>query len=157
MIRLASLADASDIAKIWNHAIRHTTITFNPVEKTVSEIVNLITLDMPCLVFTNGSKVLGFARYSQFRGGDGYRFTVEHTIMLHADAHGQGAGRALMDALCQIAKDAGKHSIYAGISGENPNAVNFHVKMGFTIAAVLPEAGYKFGRWLDLVLMQKRL
>ncbi|MFT5065868.1 MAG: phosphinothricin acetyltransferase [Yoonia sp.] len=157
MIRPANARDASDIAAIWNHAIRHTTITFNPVEKTVPEVAELMTHDAPCLVFTDGPRVLGFARYSQFRGGDGYRFSVEHTIMLHDDAHGKGAGRGLIDSLCTHAKDAGKHTMYAGVSAENQGAVDFHTKMGFTIAAVLPEVGHKFGRWLDLVLMQKRL
>ena len=116
-----------------------------------------ITPDTPCLVLTDGARVLGFARYSQFRGGDGYRFSVEHTINLHSDAHGTGAGRDLLDALSKLAKDAGKHTMYAGVCAENQGAVDFHVKVGFTIVAVLPEVGHKFGRWLDLVLMQKRL
>lgn len=84
MIRPANGRDAPDIAEIWNHAIRHTTITFNPVEKTALEVAQLMTPETPCLVFTDGPRVLGFARYSQFRGGDGYRFSVEHTIMLMA-------------------------------------------------------------------------
>ena len=62
-----------------------------------------------------------------------------------------------MDALSKLAKDAGKHTMYAGVCAENQGAVDFHAKMGFTIVAVLPEVGHKFGRWLDLVLMQKRL
>jgi len=157
MIRPATASDAAAIAAIWNHAIRHTTITFNRVEKTQAEVANLITPATPCLVFTNGNRVLGFARYSQFRGGDGYRFSVEHTINLHSDAHGCGAGRDLMDALCKLAKDAGKRTMYAGVCAENQGAIDFHAKMAFTIVAVLPEVGNKFGRWLDLVLMQKRL
>lgn len=63
----------------------------------------------------------------------------------------------MMNALCQLAKDAGKHTMYAGVCAENQGTVDFHAKMGFTIAAVLPEVGHKFGRWLDLVLMQKCL
>ena len=70
---------------------------------------------------------------------------------------GPGAGRDLLDALSKLAKDAGKHTMYAGVCAENQGAVDFHVKVGFTIVAVLPEVGHKFGRWLDLVLMQKRL
>lgn len=108
-------------------------------------------------MFVDAGQLLGFARYSQFRAGAGYKFSVEHTVMLHTDARGHGAGKLLMDGLCDLAKKAGKHTMYAGVSGENQGAVDFHAKMGFTIAAVLPEVGYKFGRWLDLVLMQKRL
>jgi phosphinothricin acetyltransferase len=157
MIRPAAASDAAAIADIWNLAIRTTTITFNPVEKTGAEVGALITPDTPCLVFVDNGLVQGFARYSQFRGGDGYRFSVEHTIMLGAAAQGKGAGRDLMLAICCVAKDAGKHMIFAGVSAENHGAVAFHRKMGFTTAAVLPQVGYKFGRWLDLVLMQKRL
>jgi len=157
MIRPATDADAGAIAAIWNDAIRNTTITFNPVEKTAREIIDMTTPQSPCLVCEADGQVVGFARYFQFRGGEGYRFTVEHTIMLHANARGHGAGRALMDGICALAKAAGKHSMFAGVSAENPAAVDFHAKMGFTTAAVLPEVGFKFGRWIDLVLMQKQL
>jgi len=100
---------------------------------------------------------LGFARYFQFRGGEGYRYSVEHTIMLADAAQGKGVGRALMAAFCDHAKMQGMHTMHAGVSAENPNAVAFHAKCGFTTLAVLPEVGFKFGRWIDLVLMQKRL
>jgi len=155
MIRSATDADAPQIAAIWNHAIRETTITFNPDEKTVAEVAQLCAKN--CLVAVERDKVLGFARYFQFRGGAGYRFTVEHTIMLHADAHGRGVGRALMDALCAAAKADGMHTMFAGCSAENPGAVTFHARAGFTTVATLPEVGFKFGRWIDLVLMQKTL
>ena len=155
MIRPATPQDAPQIAAIWNHAIRETTITFNPVEKTDVEVADLTA--RACLVWEDAGRVLGFARYFQFRGGEGYRFTVEHTIMLHAEGHGQGGGRQLMTALCAHAKAAGMHSMFAGCSAENPGAVAFHAKMGFQEVARLPEVGFKFGRWIDLVLMQKIL
>ncbi len=157
MIRAATRHDATAIAAIWNNAIRNTTITFNPIEKSDPEVADLITPATPCFVFERKGQVVGFARYFPFRGGEGYRFSVEHTIMLRDDARGSGAGRALMDAVLDHAKLAGKHSIYAGVSAENEGAVAFHTKMGFTTAAILPEVGHKFGRWIDLVLMQKHL
>lgn len=155
MIRAAVLADAAEIMAIWNYAIRETTITFNPVEKTIEEVVALTRKD--CLVWEHGGRILGFARYFQFRGGEGYRFTVEHTVMLHADGHGQGGGRRLMQALFADAKAAGMHSMFAGCSAENAGAICFHEQMGFQEVATLCEVGFKFGRWIDLVLMQKRL
>ena len=154
-IRQATPDDAPRIADIWNHAIRETTITFNPVEKTTDEVVALTAQD--CLVWEEQGQVMGFARYFPFRGGEGYRFTVEHTIMLHADGHGKGGGRALMAALCAHAKAAGKHKMFAGCSAENSGAVQFHARLGFQKVATLPEVGFKFGRWIDLVLMQKTL
>lgn len=155
MIRAAKLSDAPQIAAIWNHAIRETTITFNPVEKSDDEVAALTAQD--CLVWKEQDQILGFARYFQFRGGEGYRFTVEHTIMLHADGHGQGGGRLLMAALFAHAKAAGLHSMFAGCSAENESAVNFHARLGFAKVATLPEVGFKFGRWIDLILMQKTL
>ncbi|KJZ19738.1 GNAT family N-acetyltransferase [Loktanella sp. S4079] len=155
MIRAATDADAPEVAEIWNSAIRDTTITFNPDEKSVAEVAELIK--NACFVWEYEGRVLGFARYFQFRGGAGYRFTVEHTIMLHPDAQGQGAGRKLMDAICADAKAAGMHTLFAGCSGENPDAVRFHAALGFQTVATLREVGFKFGRWIDLVLMQKHL
>lgn len=155
MIRAAIPSDAAQIAAIWNHAIRETTITFNPVEKTDEEVATLTAQD--CLVWEEAGRIMGFARYFPFRGGEGYRFTVEHTIMLHDEGHGNGAGRRLMEALCADAKAAGKHSMFAGCSAENRGAVAFHARLGFQEVATLPEVGFKFGRWIDLVLMQKFL
>ena len=154
-VRPATVADAPAIAAIWNRAIRETTITFNPDEKTVEEVAALVA--ERCLVWDAGRGVTGFARYFQFRGGAGYRFTAEHTVMLADAARGQGAGRALMEALCEHARAGGMHSLFAGCSAENPGAVAFHAAMGFREVATLPEVGFKFGRWIDLVLMQKRL
>lgn len=152
-IRPATPKDAAQIAAIWNHAIRETVITFNPTEKSDEEVAALTTQD--CLVWEDNGRILGFARYFPFRGGEGYRFTVEHTIMLHADGHRQGGGRALMLALMDRAKAAGKHSMFAGCSAENTGAIAFHGSLGFQEVATLPQVGFKFGRWIDLVLMQK--
>ena len=154
-IRAATPADAPEIADIWNNAIRTTTITFNPVEKSNVEVAELTAQD--CLIWEEKGQVLGFARFFPFRGGQGYRFTVEHTIMLHDDGLRMGGGRALMKALIVNAKASGKHTMFAGCSAENTGAVRFHAKLGFREVATLPEVGFKFGRWIDLVLMQKIL
>lgn len=155
MIRAADPKDATQIATIWNDAIRDTTVTFNPVEKSDAEVAELTRKD--CLVWDEHGKILGFARYFPFRGGEGYRFTVEHTIMLGEGGHGKGVGRQLMQALCRDAKAAGMHSMFAGCSAENAGAVVFHAKLGFEKVATLPQVGFKFGRWIDLILMQKTL
>ncbi len=155
MIRPATAGDAAANMAIWNAAIRDTTVTFNPVEKTLAEVVALTAT--ACLVWDEGGHILGFARYFQFRGGLGYAHTAEHTILLQAAAQGRGIGRALIAALCDHARAAGMHSMFAGVSAENPAGAAFHAACGFTEIARLPEVGRKFGRWIDLVLMQKRL
>ena len=155
MIRPAIPQDAPAIAGIWNTTIRYTTVTFQPDEKSRAEVAASIAQD--CLVWVEDDRLLGFARFYPFRGGAGYHFTVEHTILLHPDGQGCGGGRALLTALCTAAKDKDLHTMVAACSGENTAAIEFHAACGFVTVATMPEVGFKFGRWIDLVLMQKHL
>lgn len=155
-IRPARSCDAGAICALWNHYIRNTTVTFSPTEKSEAEIGNLIVAG-GVLVAVEGETVIGFARFFQFRGGAGYAHTAEHTILFAPGRGGFGRGRALLNAVTEAARAAGMHTIYAGVSGENPGAVAFHTACGFETLARLPDAGHKFGRWIDLVLMLKRL
>ncbi|SDN46302.1 phosphinothricin acetyltransferase [Lutimaribacter pacificus] len=157
-IRPARATDAQAIAAIWNPMIRDTAITFTTAEKTEAGLqADIAARDGAFWVADEGGHVLGFATYAQFRGGPGYARTMEHTVILSPLAHGRGIGRALMTALCDHAKGQGVHSMWAGVSAENPAAVAFHARIGFAEVARLPEVGFKFGRWMDLILMQKIL
>ena len=155
-IRPARAEDAAAIAAIWNHYIRETVATFNSAEKAEEEVARSIAAN-PCFLVAEGQGVDGFATFFQFRGGVGYRHTMEHTILLRPGAEGRGHGRALVTALEAEARAQGAHSLFAGVSGENPDGVAFHAALGFETVARLPEVGFKYGRWMDLVLMQKRL
>ena len=155
MIRPATDIDASAIARIWNAVIRDTTITFNPIEKSDVEVAALIKQNT--LVWEENGDVLGFARFYPFRSGEGYKHTVEHTIMLDHRAQSRGVGRALLAALCDDAKRKDVRIMIAGCSGAAPAAVTFHAACGFETVATMSEVGFKFGHWIDLVLMQKRL
>ena len=157
MIRPATAADAPAIAAFWNPMIRNTVVTFNPVEKTPAEIATMIATREAFLVADDGGEILGFATYSQFRGGLGYAFAQEHTIILAPAGQGRGLGRALMDALADTARAHGHHILMAGVSGSNPAGIAFHAALGFAEVGRVAEAGWKFGRWHDLVLMQKML
>jgi L-amino acid N-acyltransferase YncA len=161
MIRPATTADIPAVLEIWNPVIRDTVITFNPVEKTLTDMGRLLeekaTAGQAFLVADEGGQVQGFATYAQFRGGLGYKPTVEHSIILGPSARGKGVGRALMTAIEDHARAGGAHSIFAGVSGGNPDGVGFHAAIGYTSVALLPEVGYKFGKWWDLILMQKFL
>ena len=156
MIRPASGADAATIAAIWNHIIRHTTKTFTTAEKDVAALANQIG-QQPFLVADDGTGVRGFVTWSQFRAGPGYAYTVEHSIHVAQDAQGGGLGRALMASAEDQARRAGLHSMIAGVAGENAGGAAFHAAIGYATIARLPQVGWKFGRWHDLVLMQKML
>lgn len=156
-IRAAIPDDAPRIEAIWSPQIRDTVVTFNALPKSAAEIAAMIAA-RPCfLVLEGAGGVIGFASYDQFRGGVGYAHTMEHTIILAPAATGQGHGRRLMVDVLDHATAAGVHSMWAGVSGENAGAVVFHERLGFEHIAVLPEVGRKFDRWMDLILMQKRL
>lgn len=161
VIRPADEADYPAILDIWGPVVRDTTITFASVEKTLSTLASYIQgrrdMGREFFVAELAGVVAGFASYDQFRGGDGYVHAMEHTIVLGPRARGQGIGRSLMLAVEDHARDRGAHTMMAGISGENLAAISFHGAVGYEQVGRIPESGRKFGRWLDLVLMQKIL
>ena len=152
MIRTAVPADASALAASWNPWIRDTAVTFNSVEKSEADLLAMIATRDCFLVHVNNG-VQGFATYSQFRSGPGYATCVEHSVILSPSARGRGAGRALMVAVEDHARAAGAHQMIAGVSGENPEGQRFHVALGYHEIAIIRDAGFKFGRFIDLVLM----
>jgi L-amino acid N-acyltransferase len=160
VIRAATAADAGAIAALWNHYIRDTLVTFNLAEKSEEEVAATIAARQAAgqaFLVAEDSGLLGFATYAQFRGGVGYARTMEHTVLLDAAARGRGVGRALMAAVEDHARGAGVHSLFGGVSGANPEGRAFHLAVGYAEVAVLREVGWKWGRWLDLHLMQKIL
>jgi phosphinothricin acetyltransferase len=153
MIRAAGPGDAEALRSIWNHVIRTSTATFTTVEKTPEDIGRLLA-DRPVLVLEGGR---GFATYGPFRSGPGYAHVAELTILLAPEATGQGFGAALLGALEEHARGQGLRVLVAAICAENAAALALHRKCGFEKTAYMPGLGRKFGRDLDLVLMQKNL
>jgi L-amino acid N-acyltransferase YncA len=155
MIRPATADDASRIATLWNQIIRDTTITFTTQLKTSEQIAQMIA-NSPVFVAEDAG-FGGFASYAQFRDGPGYARTMEHSIHLTRGARGKGFGRALLNKVEAHAKSGGAHSMIAGISAENGSALAFHLALGYRETGRLPQAGWKFERWIDLVFVQKFL
>ena len=160
-LRDATPDDASAIAAIWNPIIRDTVITFYPLERSPAEIATMITARQQAgrafLVAQDTKTCLGFASYDQFRPGPGNARSMEHTINLAPQARGKGVGRALLAALEDHARDAGHHLMIAAITGSNTGSVTFHQAMGYAHVGTMPQLGWKFGKYHDLVLMQKFL
>jgi phosphinothricin acetyltransferase len=156
ILRRATEADIPAILAIWNPLIRDTSVTFTTEEKTHEGLAAEIAARGDAFVVAeDAGRVLGFAGFGAFRAGPGYRHTAEHTVILAEGARGRGTGRALMARLEEVARARGIHALIGAVSGENAGAIAFHEAIGFTRAGVLPEAGYKFGRWMDLVLFHK--
>ena len=161
MIRPARAADAASLAALLNHWIETTAVTFNPVPKTADDILDMILAKASSghafLVVEEAGTVIGQASYGQFRGGMGYATCMEHSISLLPGTPSRGLGRALLTAVEDHARAGGAHQMIAGVSGENPDGRAFHARMGYAEVATIAQAGFKFGRYIDLVLMQKFL
>ena len=157
MIRPARPEDAEAIAAIWNSLIRETTHTFTTVEKDPAALAAQISQGTPWWVAEVAGAVVGHATYGQFRGGPGYARAMEHSVHLSEPGWGKGLGRGLMTALEDHARAARAHVMIAGVSGENLPGQAFHAAIGYKECGRVREAGFTWGRWLDLVLMQKIL
>lgn len=156
-IRELEAGDLGAVADIWNPLIRETAVTFTSEEKTQEALAAWLSAGPPRLAAESEGRLLGFACWGAFRGGPGYARIAEHTVLLAGGARGRGVGRALMAALEDRARSEGLGSLVGGISGENAPALAFHAALGFEEVGRIPRAGWKFGRWMDLVLMQKLL
>jgi len=102
----------------------------------------------------DAGKLLGFASYGTFRAWPAYKYSVEHSVYVARDARGRGVGKALMHRLILSAGEQQLHTLIGGIDAANLESVAFHVSLGFVHTGTIKEAGFKFGRWLDLAFYQ---
>ena len=158
IIRDALAADAAGILPIFNHAVRETTAIF---DTRVSDLTGREAWlarrqsdGFPVLVAESDGAIAGFASFGEFRAWNGYRSTVEHSIYVDPARHREGIGRALLAALIERARLAGKHAMVAGIAADNDGSIALHRAMGFREVGRMPQVAEKFGRWLDLVFLQ---
>ncbi len=147
------------IREILNDAIVHTTALWDEEPRTMPTIVQWFEQrkrgGFPVLgiELADGS-LAGFATYGPFRSQCGYRFTVEHSVYIEKSQRGRGHGHALMRALINIARANGIHMLVGAIDAANEGSCRFHRALGFTHCGTIREAGFKFGRWLDLDFYQ---
>jgi len=99
-------------------------------------------------------RLLGFASYGQFRAWPAYKYSVEHSIYIHKDHRGKGLGLLLMQQLIEAARQQNYHVMIGGLDATNAGSIALHNKLGFVHAGTIRDAGFKFGRWLDLAFYQ---
>lgn len=160
-IRAVAPRDYAAIAALQAPYIRDTTVSFSAIVKDEAALAAYFgardAAGRGSFLAEEGGRLLGFASYDQFRPNDGYRHTMEHTIMLAPEARGRGAGRALMEAIEAHSRAAGQHAMVGAITADNHDSIGFHAAIGYEVVGRMPQVGRKFDRWLDLVLMQKLL
>lgn len=105
----------------------------------------------------DGGNLLGFATYGTFRAWPAYKYSVEHSIYVHRDHRGRGLGQALLQRLIAAATAQQYHLLIGGIDANNQGSIALHERLGFVHAGTIREAGFKFGRWLDLAFYQLTL
>jgi len=161
-ITAATEADLADCQAIYAHHVLAGTGTFEEVPPSLEEICarhdTITDAGWAWLVAKDASGVLGFGYYAQFRMRSAYRFCAEDSVYVRDTVRGQGVGKALVAALLAHAAAAGFTEMLAVIGdSENTGSIGVHASLGFLPVGTMRRVGYKFGRWLDVVTMQKSL
>jgi len=161
-IRPAQPADVPEIQAIYADHVLHGTGTFEEVPPSVEEMgqrfAAVTARGWAWLVAVDATGVLGYGYYAQIRDRSAYRYTAEDSIYVREDVRGQGVGKALVKHLLEHATAAGFRQMVAVIGdSENVGSIGVHSSLGFQRVGVLRASGLKFGRWLDVIHMQKAL
>lgn len=159
--RLVEPRDAEAIREIYNVEVLESTVTFDLVPRSLAEQLAWIEEHSgghPAIVAVDGAdRVLGFASLSPYRPRPAYVTTVEDSVYVAREHRGRGVGRLLLGDLVELARDHGFHAVIARIVGGHEASISLHRACGFEQIGCEREVGRKFGRWLDVVLMQRML
>jgi L-amino acid N-acyltransferase YncA len=158
-IRDASHRDLAAILAIYNEVIRNSTAVFSDAEFSQARgegwFASKAEQGFPFIVACDATDVVGFGTFGEFRAWPCYRYSVEHSVHVRADRRGRGIGRMLIIELIERAKTMQKHVMIAGIDADNTASIGLHESLGFKKVGHFHEVGFKFGRWLDLVFLER--
>lgn len=161
-IRPATEADLPGILEIYNDAVLHTTATYDYEPRTLEQrrqwfedhqrdnYAIFVAVD-------ETARIVGWSALNPYHARPGYRFTTENSVYIAADRRGQGIGKQLLEPLIEAARARGLHAIIAAIDATNEASIRLHARYGFEQVGHFKQVGFKFGRWLDVVYMQKIL
>ncbi|HVU23648.1 MAG TPA: GNAT family N-acetyltransferase [Opitutus sp.] len=152
-------AQAAEILAILNDAIVNSTALYDYQPRTMAAMDAWFEAkrkgNFPVMgAFGDDGALAGFASYGTFRAWPAYKYSVEHSVYIRADQRGRGIGRTLLRALIEAATGQEYHTLIGGIDSANEASVRLHRSLGFTHCASIKQAGFKFGRWLDLEFYQ---
>ena len=157
---LARPTDAEATRAIYNAEVTTTTVTFDLVPRSLEDQLAWIQSHAgahPAVVATDGGQVVGFGSLSQYRNRPAYSTTVEDSVYVRADRRGRGYGGAILSELVALATVHGFHSVIGRIVGGHEASIALHRSCAFDLVGIEREVGRKFGRWLDVVVMQRLL
>jgi phosphinothricin acetyltransferase len=156
--RAATADDSEALARIYNHYIRESVITFEETEVAASEMVDRVAkidrLSLPWLVAESGGVVVGYAYAGKWKERSAYRYAVESTVYLDPNHTGRGIGTRLYKDLLTSLRATSVHTVIGGVALPNAASVALHEKLGFTKVAQFKEVGFKFDRWIDVAYWQ---
>ena len=159
-VREASADDVPAMMAIYNEIVANSTAIYSSRPSSLDERREWFRVrtggGWPVLAAVRDHELVGYASFAEFRGAwPGYLHSVEHSVYVRADCRHQGIGRALLQALLPIAARMDKHVMIGGIDAANEGSLRLHESLGFVRVAHFREVGRKFGRWLDLVFVQR--
>ena len=162
LIRPSTEQDLPAITRIYGHHVLHGTGTFETTPPTLEEMTarraDVLSKGLPWLVVEEAGQLLGFAYGNWFKPRPAYRFSVEDSIYLAPEAAGKGLGRALLAELLTTLERSGIRKVMAVIGdSDNAGSIGVHKALGFEQVGVVRACGWKFGRWLDIVMMQRAI
>jgi phosphinothricin acetyltransferase len=161
-IRPATRADLPGILEIYNEAVLNTTATYDYEPRTLDHRTawfdDHVKTNYPVFVAVNEAGwVVGWSALNRFHDRMGYRFTTENSVYVAADQRGKGVGKLLLPPLIEAARERGLHAIIGAIDAANEASIRLHARFGFEQVGHFKQTGFKFGRWLDVVYMEKLL
>lgn len=159
LVECSHARHAQAILDIFNEAIAHSTALYDYQPRPLASMATWFATKaqgrFPVLGIEDArGTLLAFGSFGTFRAWPAYKYSVEHSVYVHADHRGLGLGRAVMQALIGAARQRDVHAMIGGIDASNTGSIALHQRLGFQHVGTLPQVGFKFGRWLDLAFYQ---